>query len=220
MRRVYDAAIQHKIIKGTSPLTELAEVLGIDAPQRVKNWDTRGASAEAMLLIQRKTGINATWIETGEGPQMVAGWPAGRQEPSAQGVSIEHPLPTPAIGETLSQMAQLLQQTPNGHARHRIAELLSAWALAPDSSTVLNSIAAELLHDAETDTSQLLVTNDDWRDLRKRAMRLAEKSTSPAKREQAAQLLRLLDQTIREAGGTENPAETRHGNNSPTRIPR
>jgi hypothetical protein len=78
----------------------------------------------------------------------------------------------------------------------RVGESLRQLALTPDSDRAFAAALAALLAQEQPQPAQpeeQAVTEEDWRELRKRAMRVAEKSASPAKREQAAQLLRLLD---------------------------
>lgn len=81
MRRVYSAAIAAKKISSETPLTDLAALMN-ESPQRVKNWDTRGPSAQGLLMIQLVTGVNSSWALTDEGPMYVNegattmnGWP-------------------------------------------------------------------------------------------------------------------------------------------------
>lgn len=198
MRRVYDAAIRHKVIKGANQLTELAEVLEVEAPQRVKNWDTRGASAEAMLLIQKKTGINATWIELGEGPEMVAGWPPGRRE---------DPVPEKAQGTyytprnvlaSLQDLASVLDSVQSTAGRHRMAEMLSALALAPDSKSLLDSIKAEVTA-GQTPASAAAESKheDASRAWRKQAMRLAEAHPDERSKSLLSDFIAKLDTVMR-----------------------
>lgn len=205
MRRVYDAALKHQVIKGASPLTELTDVLGIEARQRVKNWDMRGASAEAMLLIQEKTGINATWVATGEGPEMVAGWPPGRREASnnAQQVVTE-----PSEAEVVGHLAKLLARVAGKANMHRIAEQLAALALGPDSVKLQNDIVAGL-RDPGADIAvtyedkTVLVQVKEWR---QQAMRLAEAADDLKERAIVTKFLGMLDTVMRDQPDPSKPA--------------
>lgn len=210
MKRVYDAAIRHKIIDGKNQLTELTEVLGLDSPQRVKNWDTRGASAEAMLLVQQKTGINATWIETGEGPDMVAGWPPGRREHDAKAGGRA----APSEADIVDGLASALLHAAPRVNRHRIAEQLAALALAPDSKALRSRIADEL-RDGGAD---FVVTHGDGhvtaiqaKEWRQQAMRLAEAHPDPRSKELLTDFLGKMDSLMRDQGSTTSKTpKTRH----------
>lgn len=46
--------------------TELARAINV-SPQNVHNWEKRGVSKKALLLILTKFNLNPTWIETGIG---------------------------------------------------------------------------------------------------------------------------------------------------------
>ena len=70
MERVYSAAIEAGKVAAYRSQSDLAELLNV-APQNVNNWEKRGPSTEGLLAIQRITGINATWADSGEGPQFV-----------------------------------------------------------------------------------------------------------------------------------------------------
>lgn len=70
MERLYEAAAK-KEVAGQSAL---ARALG-QTPQVVKNWEARGISKNGMLLAQKKLGVSAIWLETGQGemyPQSTA----------------------------------------------------------------------------------------------------------------------------------------------------
>jgi hypothetical protein len=70
MERLYEAAAE-KEVAGQSAL---ARALG-QTPQVVKNWEARGISKNGMLLAQKKLGVSAIWLETGQGemyPQSTA----------------------------------------------------------------------------------------------------------------------------------------------------
>jgi phage repressor protein C with HTH and peptisase S24 domain len=58
-----------KAIKQADGPSDVARLLNV-SPQTVTNWTRRGVSKEGMLLAQRLIGVNATWIESGEG-QMI-----------------------------------------------------------------------------------------------------------------------------------------------------
>ena len=62
MERLYEAAAE-KEVAGQSAL---ARALG-QTPQVVKNWEARGISKNGMLLAQKKLGVSAIWLETGQG---------------------------------------------------------------------------------------------------------------------------------------------------------
>lgn len=62
MERLYEAAAE-KEVTGQSAL---ARALG-QTPQVVKNWEARGISKNGMLLAQKKLGVSAIWLETGQG---------------------------------------------------------------------------------------------------------------------------------------------------------
>lgn len=70
MERIYEAAIEAGKVSATRSQTDLAELLNL-APQNVNNWEKRGPSTEGLLAIQRATGINVTWAETGAGPRFI-----------------------------------------------------------------------------------------------------------------------------------------------------
>jgi phage repressor protein C with HTH and peptisase S24 domain len=62
--RLLEAA---KTLKGAQGTSDVARLLGHSSPQRVNNWVTRGVSKEGLLEAQRCIGVNATWLQTGEG---------------------------------------------------------------------------------------------------------------------------------------------------------
>lgn len=72
MSRLYSAARQLNALSGNADQSELARRLNV-APQNVKNWESRGVSKEGLLESQRQLGINATWVETGQGPRYIGG---------------------------------------------------------------------------------------------------------------------------------------------------
>lgn len=194
MKRVYDAAKRHDIIKGMNSLTELTDKLELDSAQRVKNWDARGPSAEALLLIQQKTGINATWAQTGEGPEMLAGWPRGRKEKPADSLAAQVSTPD-EVQSILKELAQLIGKVPSGPGRHRLAEQLSALALAPDSGTLVASIAADLTGGLSQPPASLTV---DARELRMQAWRFAEANEDSRAKALLIDFLGMLDRIVRE----------------------
>lgn len=55
-----------KAIKQADGPSDVARLLNV-SPQTVTNWTKRGVSKEGLLLAQRLIGVNATWIESGEG---------------------------------------------------------------------------------------------------------------------------------------------------------
>jgi phage repressor protein C with HTH and peptisase S24 domain len=55
-----------KALKQADGPSDLARLLNV-SPQTITNWLKRGVSKDGMLLAQRLIGVNATWIETGEG---------------------------------------------------------------------------------------------------------------------------------------------------------
>ena len=55
-----------KILKKAEGPSDVARLLN-ESPQTVNNWLTRGVSKEGLLLAQRLIGVNATWVESGEG---------------------------------------------------------------------------------------------------------------------------------------------------------
>src|SRR6185436_373755 len=63
-KRIYDAALERKLIAPESQLTGLAAALGMTL-QLVKNWDSRGPSQRGLNLVQARLGINSTWVRTG-----------------------------------------------------------------------------------------------------------------------------------------------------------
>jgi len=216
MRRVYEAAIQQKIIKGTSPLTELSDALGIDAPQRVKNWDSRGASAEAMLLIQLKTGINATWIETGEGPQMVAGWPVGRKEHGSATSEADSPAEN-AVIQSLTVVREQLARA-QGEASIHAGDALRLLALTPDSERAFSNAADALLMRDGVPVASVEVKETSAQpgpgtaaEMRMQAMRLAEAHPNVQARALLTDFLGKLDTLMREpAPPTSKRDQTRH----------
>lgn len=61
-RRLFDAALK---LHGIRTPAELASELN-ESEQRINNWRFRGGvSKDGLLLVQRKLGINATWVEDG-----------------------------------------------------------------------------------------------------------------------------------------------------------
>lgn len=99
MERMFAAARRRGLL-GKDEATGMARLLNA-SPQAVNNWCTRGPSKQARLDLQRSTGISATWIETGEGPETIAN---GAASASAQ--------PTPGVQElrTTPDRAKRLEQ--------------------------------------------------------------------------------------------------------------
>lgn len=62
MERLYEAAAEKEVVGQSA----LARALG-QTPQVVKNWEARGISKNGMLLAQKKLGVSAIWLETGQG---------------------------------------------------------------------------------------------------------------------------------------------------------
>ena len=61
-RRLFDAALE---LHGIRTPAALAHELN-ESEQRINNWSYRsGVSKDGLLLVQRKLGINATWVEDG-----------------------------------------------------------------------------------------------------------------------------------------------------------
>lgn len=71
MERLYAAAIDQKLIDASHRQSQLARLLNVPS-QNVKHWETRGPSKNVRLECQARFGINASWVETGEGRAMVA----------------------------------------------------------------------------------------------------------------------------------------------------
>lgn len=76
--RLYRAATE---LRGTAGQTRVAKLLD-QSPQTVKNWETRGVSADGALLAQAYIGCDANWVLTGNG-HMLAGWPFSSELRSA-----------------------------------------------------------------------------------------------------------------------------------------
>lgn len=72
--RLYLAAQELRAVTGQ---TQVAQLLGIDTPQTVNNWESRGVSKDGALLAQQAIGCDANWLLSGEGA-MSPGWPFTR----------------------------------------------------------------------------------------------------------------------------------------------
>lgn len=62
--RLHQAAEEVCGVRGISSVARLLN----ESPQTVKNWETRGMSAQGILAAARAMGVSATWLETGRGP--------------------------------------------------------------------------------------------------------------------------------------------------------
>ena len=85
MERMYAAATAAGRLDQSAAQTSLAQLLNV-APQNVNNWEKRGPSKDALLDAQRAIGVNATWIQTGNGPMFVGAdvaAPTSEQAPHA-----------------------------------------------------------------------------------------------------------------------------------------
>jgi phage repressor protein C with HTH and peptisase S24 domain len=68
MTRLYEAA---NTLKGLTTQAEIARELNMSS-QTVNNWEARGISQRGLIAAQAVIGCSATWLDTGEGPMVVA----------------------------------------------------------------------------------------------------------------------------------------------------
>lgn len=61
--RLYDAA---RIVRGAVGIAAVAKLMN-ESPQTLKNWESRGVSAEGAIKAEMRLGCSAAWIRTGEG---------------------------------------------------------------------------------------------------------------------------------------------------------
>jgi hypothetical protein len=99
MQRVYYAVLNAGLIGGEHPQAELAAILKVTS-QVVNNWDARGPAPAGLLKLQEVTGVNATWVITGQGPMFVTGMmaPRARDALTKMGI-IDADASRPADGE-------------------------------------------------------------------------------------------------------------------------
>lgn len=71
LARIYEAMRTLRLLKDDSP-SDLARAIN-EAPQTITNWSKRptGPSDSGILEIQRRFGINATWVRHAEGPMLI-----------------------------------------------------------------------------------------------------------------------------------------------------
>lgn len=81
MERVYAVATRLGLIGPVLRQSAFARLLNTSS-QAVKNWEDRGPSKDIRLTLQSRFGINASWIESGEGDDLL---------PSPNGESAENP---------------------------------------------------------------------------------------------------------------------------------
>lgn len=115
MKRVFDAAIATRLIKGDYPLTEVAAVLG-ESPQTVKNWCSRGVSAKGALKIQEIMGISADHILRGAGPVMVA-------KVGSAATAVAATISSPLIGVAVSSHTSVFDARKTAAAIRAVLEL-------------------------------------------------------------------------------------------------
>lgn len=88
-RRLYEAVRVLVRSEDMPPPSRVASEANI-SQQTLKNWESRGPSAQGMLDFQLAHGVNANWLLTGYGPLMVGDAPpkgqrhARAEEPEAR----------------------------------------------------------------------------------------------------------------------------------------
>lgn len=78
MARLYEAAREAGLLTGDTDQATLARLLNV-AQQNVNNWESRGPSGEAVLAVQEKLGISATYVLKGQEPKFIGGKPPTAQ---------------------------------------------------------------------------------------------------------------------------------------------
>ena len=125
--RLFSAVLRLRQAQGVAAIAREVQ----QSPQVVKNWESRGVSAEGALLVQELLGVSAVWVLNGRGPEMVA--PAGEaaHEVRAQtGTWDGRPRSAAAL---IDQLARLLDALPAERGAAAQAAL-QALAMAPDSA--------------------------------------------------------------------------------------
>lgn len=106
MARMFAAARRRGLL-GKDEAMGMARLLNA-SPQAVNNWCTRGPSKQARLDLQRSTGISATWIETGEGPETIAS--SAIAPPALPPHKVQELRTTPERKRRLEQLMSLAEQ--------------------------------------------------------------------------------------------------------------
>ncbi len=89
------------LISADNQLTGLANALGV-SPQMLKNWDRRGPSEGGLNQVQKRLGINSTWVKTGQGQQFIDGNAVAPLSTNARDVE---------LGDAVSSAAPQASQT-------------------------------------------------------------------------------------------------------------
>ncbi len=118
-QRIYDALGGTKRIpRGAGALTALAKLLN-ESPQLVKNWDVRGPSDKGLVALQTETGLNATWVRTGEGALFINTGnlvisPGGAPEEQALSAEVNDQLKRQpeAVRDCVESIVRVLLTTP------------------------------------------------------------------------------------------------------------
>ena len=147
MERAYAAAIRLGLIGPVRRQSALARLLNTSS-QAVKNWEERGPSKEFRLTLQSRFGINASWIETGEGDALL---------PSSSGATAERPSDLarvqPAKKATESGAPPVLSQ-----AVHALIETVRP--LPDDDLALLTQIARRMARGGIGEKTRRLIESD------------------------------------------------------------
>jgi len=162
-------------------------------------------------LVERERPITEKTVQAVERLPGCSGWFDSDAAPMAAADPSEGPVDE-AVLEALGVIRAALARA-TGAASALAGDALRLLALTPDSDRAFSNAADVLLAKyppRAASVDEQTATEADWRDLRKRAMRIAETDKSPAKRAAAAKLMVQLDQTMREDAATSKPRKTRH----------
>lgn len=132
--RLFSAVLRLRQAQGVAAIAREVQ----QSAQAVKNWESRGVSAEGALLAQELLGVSAVWILHGRGPQMVQ--PVN--EAAADATDAAHEVRAPSgtwdgrprtAAALIDQLARLLDALPAERGAAAQAAL-QALAMAPDSA--------------------------------------------------------------------------------------
>lgn len=133
MRRFYEAI---GFTKAYGKTQELAKRIGLENASMLSNWEKRGISADGLTLIQKAYGINATYLQTGDGPTYISGMVDDQPKKLAD-IGYTPPATEARFTPLAEQLAKLLDRIPDSDVVRK------SIAYAQASQAIVNALQGD-----------------------------------------------------------------------------